>query len=173
MDNKIRKILESLIKPCHKIDFKKRYEYYEDDDNNIFETSCYIFDEAWKRDNYGREFVFQIINYSELSLPKEITKLQLYYHLDNSTMNLIITDKKENYIKAEKFQNINGVLFFEPSYNLPDWKTLQDLYNNYFRIISDNINKENPGLEEYEFYEKYNEFVNEILGHENHYSFIG
>ena len=173
MNQEVKDILNNLKKPCHKISYKQHYAYWEETDPEIFKTSCFIDDEAWIRDEEGREFVFQIINHKGLFLPNEITKLQLYYHLQDSSMNLVITDDEEEYIEPEKFNNTNGVMFLTPSYNLPDWKTLEDLHIDEFNGISSIIEKENPKLKKYDFYEKYDEYVEKILGHENHYSFVG
>ena len=174
MNEEIKNILEKLKKPCHKIWYKQHYQYWEECDPDIYKTSCYISDEGWIRDEYENEFIFQIINYNDEILPKEIKKLQLYWHISNDNMNLVVTNKEEEeYLEPEKIENVHGVMYFEPSHNLPDWKTLEELHNAEFKIITSIIEKENSKLKDYRFYEKYDEFVEEILGHENHYSFVG
>lgn len=170
MNSDIKKILNSLKKPCHKITYKQRYEYWEDADPDIFKTSCYIFDEAWVRDDSGRDFVFQIINDEGLCLPKEIAKIQLYHHLDNCSMNLVVTnDPVTEYIKPENIKNTNGVMYFKSSYNLPDWETLKGIHTNEFELIKSIMTKDK---EEFDW-EIYDDFIENVLGHKNYHSFVG
>lgn len=149
------------------------YEYWEETDDNILSTSCYIFDEDWIRDNDGRELVFQIINHDSINFPQEIAKLQFFYHLEDYSTNVVVSDDVDKYIPAEKFDNLNGVLFFEDSNNLPDWETLESFHNVEYSIIKNIIQKKYLDKKDYEIYEIYNNYVEEILGHKNHISFIG
>lgn len=165
--------LDAMKKECDVIIFEKSYEYWEELDENIMSVSNYIFEEGLYQDNEKRDLLFQIVNDEHLLLPKDVGKLQVYYGVDCGSTNIITSNTKEKSMKLSDLKNLNGALSFKKSFNLPDWQTLEEDYSEIYTRFSALIKKEYPEMSKYKYYEKYDEHIFEVLGHELHYSFIG
>lgn len=169
MNSEIDKILSSLKKRCAKIIFKQEYEYWEKSDDKILSTSNYLNDEDWVVDSEGRDLMFQIVNFEGLPLDNEIKKLQYFYNSDSSNVEICHDDVE--YVPAEEMSNINGVLFFEESYNLPDFETLKIVYEEEYTKLIALFQKD--AIYEDDFSDTYAEYTKKFLGHKPFKSFIG
>lgn len=169
MNSKILQKLDELKKPCHKIIFKKYYKYWEEVDKNIWKTSNCV-DDALE-DDKGRFCLFQIFNFKGSSMPQNITKIQYF---DCGSDKLVVSTKPEKSIPANEIEIENGLIDFEPALSLPDWETLENFFVEDYQFIKKIIKEENPELlDEYEYYEIYDKYVEKTIGHELHSSFIG
>jgi len=169
MSDEINEILNSLKKRCSNIIFKQEYEYWEKTDDKILSTSNYLNDENWIVDSEGRDLMFQVINFEGLHLANEIKKLQYFYNSDSS--NVEISHDAVEYVAAENISNINGVLFFEESYNLPDWETLKIMHEEEYEKLIVLFKKD--AISEDDFYDIYEEYSEKLLGHKAFNSFVG
>lgn len=172
MNKEINEILNNLKKSCYEIIFKEEYSYWNDTDSRILSTSNYLNDEEWIMDSEGRDLMFQIINFSELPLDNEIKKLQYFYNSDSS--NIKIFDTVDEYVEAEKMDNINGVLFFKENYNLPDSETLKIMHNKEYEQLTTLFKKYDLYADpDDDFNEVYIKYMKKLLGHQGLKSFVG
>lgn len=169
MHNEIDEVLSSLKKRCAKIIFKQEYEYWEKTDDKILSTSNYLNDEDWIVDSEGRDLMFQIINFEGLPLDNEIKKLQYFYNCDSGNVEICHDDVE--YIPAEEMSNINGVLFFEESYNLPDWESLKIMYEDEYAKLIALFQK--VAISEDDFADIYEDYSQKSLGDKPFKSFVG
>jgi len=135
-------ILDRLKKPCQAI-IKDRSLEVETEEDEPFH-------------------IFSINNHEGIHFPKEIKRLEVYFDDDAYETTYKILD---NYgIDQEKNMEI------ENSFNLPDLMTLEKLYPEDYKTITDYFltlnEKENHSL-------AYSQLIEKYLGHPLHSSFIG
>lgn len=168
MNHEIKEILTALKKRCSKIIFKEAYQYSKKTDSQLMSTSNYLNDEGWIVDAEGRDLMFQIINFDALPLDNDIQKLQYFYNCNSDSVEVF--DKVETYVEAEKMTCLNGVLFFEEDYNLPDCETLKIMHEEVYQKLLTLFEQDGT---EGDFDDKYEAYSQAVLGHEGFHSFVG